>query len=449
MAFNPAIRLHTFPQTGRGLQTQTPLGEGAVVLEAGWDTAWTAAAAHAEPVLGRLLGDAGVGGDDALALFLLFVKLSPACARAADDARREHLRRGVPAAYAASAFFAAADLDAARGSTLHALTVRAAAQIADDYAALVRTVLAPHAAVFPLARFTLAEYTWALFTIWSRAMDFALPDGTRLRGIVPFLDMVNHSFDVKQCHAYDPVSRTVKILAGKNYASGDEIFINYGPVGNTKLLRLYGFIIPNNPYNAFDLVLSTSPLAPFFKEKSEIFANANIQVDSSFPLTLETPLPATVLQYLRIQRLEWTEINLVTSSTDKTKAGLSPFTARNEYEILSTLQDAFLSLLDGFAIKANNLEALIRENTDGKFKVGSNAWMAATVCLEEQRILEKSLLSVQNLLRGIVCGGGATDCGKCALGMKKCSRCNVTAYCGAECQKKDWPTHKLTCGNAK
>ncbi|CDO71065.1 hypothetical protein BN946_scf184844.g69 [Trametes cinnabarina] len=29
--------------------------------------------------------------------------------------------------------------------------------------------------------------------------------------------------------------------------------------------------------------------------------------------------------------------------------------------------------------------------------------------------------------------------------LKKCSKCKLTRYCGAECQKKDWPRHKVVC----
>jgi len=35
-------------------------------------------------------------------------------------------------------------------------------------------------------------------------------------------------------------------------------------------------------------------------------------------------------------------------------------------------------------------------------------------------------------------------CGK--EGAKTCSRCRTARYCSSECQKTDWPTHKLTCG---
>ncbi len=33
--------------------------------------------------------------------------------------------------------------------------------------------------------------------------------------------------------------------------------------------------------------------------------------------------------------------------------------------------------------------------------------------------------------------------------MMRCGKCKVTGYCSAECQKEDWPTHKLICGNGK
>ncbi|KAI0748202.1 hypothetical protein C8Q80DRAFT_724437 [Daedaleopsis nitida] len=30
-------------------------------------------------------------------------------------------------------------------------------------------------------------------------------------------------------------------------------------------------------------------------------------------------------------------------------------------------------------------------------------------------------------------------------GLKKCGKCKLTRYCSVECQKQDWPRHKVTC----
>lgn len=54
-------------------------------------------------------------------------------------------------------------------------------------------------------------------------MDFVLPDGKSIRLLAPFADMLNHSSDVKQCHAYDPLSGNLSILAGKDYEAGDQV----------------------------------------------------------------------------------------------------------------------------------------------------------------------------------------------------------------------------------
>lgn len=37
------------------------------------------------------------------------------------------------------------------------------------------------------------------------------------------------------------------------------------------------------------------------------------------------------------------------------------------------------------------------------------------------------------------------NCGEREKELLKCSRCKKVYYCGADCQRKNWPTHKLTC----
>lgn len=42
-------------------------------------------------------------------------------------------------------------------------------------------------------------------------------------------------------------------------------------------------------------------------------------------------------------------------------------------------------------------------------------------------------------------GGFCSVCGSLCDKIAKCSACEVVTYCGTECQKKDWKTHKKQC----
>ncbi|KAJ3141465.1 hypothetical protein HK100_006475 [Physocladia obscura] len=399
-AHQTKVAIHTFPLTGRGLQAKIDIQKNSEILSASWDSVWSVEAALNEPVLGDIIGQNKdtLSVDDTLALFLLFVKLSPKCKLSSDSPRKVHVKTGIPKDYTASAFWTEEDLKICKGSSLYNLTVASISQIEDDFRSLLQRIFIRYPDVFPLAKFTLNEYTWALFTIWSRAMDFSLSDTESLRGIVPFLDMVNHSFSVDQCHAYDKTSKSVKIFAGTHYKKGDEVFINYGKVGNTKLARLYGFVIPNNPFDSFELYLSTSPDAPYFDKKSEIFQECRIDAASSFFLTLTNPLPNTVLQYLRIQRLTWSEINVAELS--KARAALDRISIRNEKECLVTLVEAFESMLEGFERKATSLEVALMQN---HWQVGSEAYCAAHVALGEQLILSAALKKAKTMIALLEC----------------------------------------------
>lgn len=54
-------------------------------------------------------------------------------------------------------------------------------------------------------------------------MDFKISEDNTVRLISPFADMLNHSFAVTQCHAYDPNSGNLTVLAGKDYEAGDQV----------------------------------------------------------------------------------------------------------------------------------------------------------------------------------------------------------------------------------
>ncbi|KAJ8132753.1 hypothetical protein O1611_g870 [Lasiodiplodia mahajangana] len=442
------LELADFPATGRGVKTRRRFKEGERILTIPSGILWTVEHAYADPLLGPALRSVGppLSVEDVLATYILFVRSR----ESGYDGLRSHIA-ALPTGYSSSIFFTEDELEVCAGTSLYTITKQLEGSIEDDYRALVVRLLVSHPDLFPLDRFTIEDYKWALCTVWSRAMDFALPGGKSVRLLAPFADMLNHSSEVKQCHAYDPASGNLSILAGKDYEAGDQAFIYYGSIPNSRLLRLYGFVMPGNPNDNYDLVLSTHHQAPLFEQKHKLWVSAGLDSTSTISLTLNDPLPKNVLRYLRIQRLTTADLAIV--SRRQTDATDEKFSDSNEIEILSFLIGSFSRLLNGFGTQPGELEEQLAE---GVYPSGGNAWAAAHVSLGEQQVLRLAKRRAEDLLAVVEWGGSSTDyslpppencanCGKPSAQLMLCGRCKAVAYCGRECQVAHYKDHKAKC----
>jgi hypothetical protein len=291
-------------------------------------------------------------------------------------------------------------------------------------------------------------------------MDFVLPDGNSIRLLAPYADMLNHSSEVKQCHVYDVSSGNLSVLAGKDYEAGDQVcsscslmvvsnlftserffqvFIYYGSIPNSRLLRLYGFVVPDNPHDSYDLVLATHPSAPFFEQKHKLWVSAGLDSSCTISLTLTDPLPKNVLRYLRIQRLDESDLSVIAvQQIDRTDEKISH---SNEVEVLRFLVESFCHLLDNFRTPLEKLEQL----AEGVYPSGGNAWAAAHVSMGEQRVLRLARKRAEDLLSAVESGSGnvggslsalarCANCKKVSAQLMLCGRCKAVAYCGRTCQ---------------
>ncbi|EEP82423.1 conserved hypothetical protein [Uncinocarpus reesii 1704] len=423
-----ALELAEFPVIGRGVRTLRRFNEGERILTIPRDVLWTVEHAYADPLLGPVLRSARppLSVDDTLATYILFVRSR----ESGYDGLRSHLA-AVPKSYSSSIFFTEDELEVCAGTSLYAITKQLGRCIEDDYRALV--------------------YKWALCTVWSRAMDFALPDGKSVRLLAPFADMLNHSSEVRQCHAYDPLSGNLSILAGKGYEAGDQVFIHYGSVPNNRLLRLYGFVIPSNPNDSYDLVLETHPLAPFFEQKRKLWALAGLDSTSTISLTLTDPLPNNVLRYLRIQRSD--ESDLAAVALQQADPKYEKISNSSEVEALQFLIESFSGILDSFGTQPEKLEEQLAE---GLYPSGGNAWAAAHVSLGEQQVLRLARKRAEDMLAAVERGSGiekgslsaAAQCANCKkdfVQLMTCGRCKAVKYCGRTCQVAHYKEHKAKC----
>lgn len=136
-----------------------------------------------EPLGPALRAAAGLGDDDLIALFLMHERAMVAAGTPGD--RAAHVSC-LPSSYDSTLFWTEEELAELAGCNLLVISARLQAQVEADFAALQETVLGPNPAAFPPAHCGLDAYKWALGTLWSRSMDFAVSPTSSIRCIVPW-----------------------------------------------------------------------------------------------------------------------------------------------------------------------------------------------------------------------------------------------------------------------
>jgi hypothetical protein len=236
-----------------------------------------------------------------------------------------------------------------------------------------------------------------------------------------------------------------------------QVFIHYGPIPNSRLLRLYGFVIPGNPNDNYELVLETHPLAPFFEQKRKLWASAGLDSTSTISITLTDPLPKTVLRYLRIQRSD--ESDLAAIALQRIDPTYETISDSNEAEVLRFLIESFYALLDTFTTQPEKLEAQLAA---GVYSPGGSTWAAAHVSIGEQRVLRLARKRAEEMLAAAESGNGngnesgsssapapaparCANCEKDDVRLVTCARCRAVMYCGRTCQVVHYKAHKAKC----
>ncbi|KAM3494026.1 hypothetical protein MY10362_009911, partial [Beauveria mimosiformis] len=124
-------------------------------------------------------------------------------------------------------------------------------------------------------------------------------------------------------------------------------------------------------------------MAPLYEQKQRLWKLAGLDEISTIPLSLQNPLPDSVLRYLRIQRLDASDLGTMTMQI--ATESYTKISDENESQILLFLIQSIEALLEGFEISLEKLETQL---ADGLYAPGSNAWAAAQVSLGEQRVLK-------------------------------------------------------------
>ena len=242
---------------------------------------------------------------------------------------------------------------------------------------------------------TLEGYKWAMCNIYSRSTDFHSfgQDGEEehRRVIAPVFDMINHSFSSHVTHVMDEkgmyyignshVSFQLRLTLNL-FITGDtsvvnasdtpiepgtEIFLNYGSFPNEKFLLVYGFVVPDNPFDVVKIYAPIQPTDPLYQIKARTLSTKCGIHDVNAPHALLRSrigtngiLPSSLLSVLRVVGIQNTEQLLSLASRENLSQGIEMISVDNEQSALYALGHALHTMSRQLAlnlISDDNLQA--------------------------------------------------------------------------------------------
>ncbi|XP_035686977.1 SET domain-containing protein 4-like isoform X2 [Branchiostoma floridae] len=243
--------LTDFPDTGRGVMSTRNLKEGDCIVSLPENlliTTTTVVNSH----LGQYIKTwkPRLTPKQVLSLYLIAEK-----SRGKDSFWYPYIQT-LPTSYTTPSYFSTAEVDALPALVREA-TLRHRKVLQNSYKSL-QTSLHNLEPLFPDWKtvFTLKSYRWAWATVYTRSVykrgpgwEFLDPSDPDVYALAPFLDMLNHSPLVQTDTDFNVSSKCYEVKTEGACRKYRQVFINYDPYDNGRLLMEYGFVMPRNPHS--------------------------------------------------------------------------------------------------------------------------------------------------------------------------------------------------------
>ncbi|KAK1947114.1 Histone-lysine N-methyltransferase setd3 [Phytophthora citrophthora] len=322
--------------------------------------------------------------DDQLAIALLYEKF----VLGSKSKWFKHIEL-LPKQYHNALYFEQEELKALEGSNLFFIAQQMEQKVVADYLKLKESVLlelfenVPEGINVDLFEeyFSLENYKWALSTIWSRFVSLRLDEAPlseenvankspsapvikqSFKAMVPVFDMLNHDPEAEVSHFFDMESQRFKLVSHQHWNAGAQMFINYGPLSNHKLLSLYGFVIIGNPFDAVDMWLPMDETTKFFKEKEQLLlTNGLDHATNPFELVAEESNDL-LLMATRIQEISCDTVEEFEAQANKALDG-EVVSLENERETLTRLVYTLEKMLEAFPTSIEEDDKLLESWED-------------------------------------------------------------------------------------
>lgn len=321
------LHIRELPGDERGIFCKNDIAANTALISIPFDSLLDTRAIQGNSL--KKLADLKLREDDLLSVLLLHEVHE----RGLDSRWYPHLQM-IPTTYHNIINFSDEELDLIKGSNLFHTAHSWQAQVRSDFALLLLELKRSGVDLFAeegeggFRWFTWENYLWALCTIWSRFVTVDMtedkapssvlmfapvadkPKTIARRCMVPYFDMLNHQPGAQVSHYSDLKKNNLVLYTAQAFSASDELFLNYGSASNSRLLMLYGFVIPpssvapvgtsgrkkvvGNPFDHVDLYASMQPGAVAYDAKLALLLEWNIRHLEPFkihPLTGQLYFP--------------------------------------------------------------------------------------------------------------------------------------------------------------
>jgi len=277
------------------------------------------------------------------------------------------------------------------------------------------------------------EFVWCKAMVLSRHVELDLEGCLAMESaklVIPVFDLLNHdavgkpncdfTVEAGRCNSVQDMSVVVRTAC--SVSAGEELVSSYGPLPNASLLITHGFILPGNPHDCVELILSfpvpTSRRRWLWHLEGsatgtqfEIVINGGDDAEAAFQfvmrhnLTRSAPLPPTLLAVVRLQVCSSEElddlsfqhgsIELATLGSDKgLVAPPGSLNVPSETKAMAQVAAILQGLLDSHPHTAADDLELLGQADYPDSRVLRRRRMAATVRSEEKKILALALAAI-------------------------------------------------------
>uniref|UniRef100_A0A6U1X1Q7 Rubisco LSMT substrate-binding domain-containing protein n=1 Tax=Vannella robusta TaxID=1487602 RepID=A0A6U1X1Q7_9EUKA len=237
------------------------------------------------------------------------------------------------------------------------------------------------------------KFVWAFQTVNSRSWTVTNENNEKESVLVPLADMLNHAPGAGLGGlSYDKTY--FMINATKDYATGDQVFDNYGAKSNFDLLSTYGFVLEDNAYDYMTLQFSLKPsnlvhtiVEPLLKAVDPTYNNIKIRTNK---------VPVELLRVFRLSVMEFSELEYVNQALQGKAVSLT-----NEMRAFRSAIKALTSMLQAFPTSLQQDKELL----ESAESMSTNQRNAVVLRKTQKEILVNNIVVLGKMWENILLSG--------------------------------------------